>query len=650
MVESEKASIVAPEIGTVASQPAGKHDEALAGHRSVRGTLRRYVDKTVGVILGLALSTEVAVILGNIFGRKLFGISLLAQGEILQLDMMIIMFVGGAAAYARDYHMSVHIVRDRLPTAAREVAVACSDWTVLFLSAVLTIGSIPVLADASLQKTAYFGLPFVYVLLPLTIGMGLVALYAGDRLLSNHRRPVLLGAGIVATPVLALLALTNWFDVRSTPWMQQDVLIVVILLLVLALLMGMPVVLFLAGVPLSYGYISASLPLKSVPLEMTSASDNYILIAIPFFVLAGLLMAQGGLGSRITDFIDSLVGHVRGGNLQVIVISMYVFSGLSGSKLADMAAVGTTLEPMAASKGYKRGSIAAVLAASAVMGETIPPSLGLIILGSVTSLSIVGLFLAGVIPAAVLAAVLMLAIYVGARRSIWLPHQRRALRSVGKAAANAVLPALLPVILVGGVLLAIATPTEVSSFAVVYALVISLIVYRELPLHQLVRTVQQATALTGMILFTVATALTFSSFLSLEQIPQQLLTWLSESGSSKVTFLITSLAAVILMGVVTEGIGGLVIFAPVLVPIAQRLGISGYQYGILLVIANGLGAFIPPVGVGAYFACLISKATMQQAMKPLLGYLLILLVGIIFIAVFPAFSTWLPSVVLHKPF
>ena len=254
---------------------------------------------------------------------------------------------------------------------------------------------------------------------------------------------------------------------------------------------------------------------------MQGGISSFVMLSIPFFILAGYVMTEGGLSRRLTDFVISLVGRFRGGMLQVIVVSMYIMSGISGSKVADVAAVGTTMKDVMRRERYDPGETAAVLATCAVMGETVPPSIAMLVLASVTSLSIGSLFVAGLLPAAVIALCLMVLIYFRSRGRAGELKQHSIARD--RLRRRRCHPChVAPVILIGGIVSGIATPTEVSSTAVIYALVLSIFVYRTLGGGQLWRVMASTAAQAGMVLFITSTASTFSWSLTIAKMPQKI--------------------------------------------------------------------------------------------------------------------------------
>ena len=289
------------------------------------------------------------------------------------------------------------------------------------------------------------------------------------------------------------------------------------------------------------------------------------------------------------------------------------------------------------------GEGAAVLAASAIMGETVPPSIAMLIVGSITSVSVGAMFIGGVMPAAVMALCLMILIYARARRAGITRTPRAPLRAMVEAGLGAVLPLMMPAILLGGILLGIATPTEIAAFAVLYGLALAMGLYREMSLRAFVRTALDTAALTGVLLFTFAAASGFSWTLTVAYLPQRLVEVLHAIGGSTSIFILGSIVLLILVGVLLEGLPSLNVVAPLLIPIAGKLGLSEMHYALVLIIAMGIGGFMPLAGVGFYVCCAIMRCDIEQASRATLPYLIVVLAGLLLVAFVPWFALALPK-------
>jgi tripartite ATP-independent transporter DctM subunit len=380
--------------------------------------------------------------------------------------------------------------------------------------------------------------------------------------------------------------------------------------------------------------------MMAVVMNAQRGSGGFIFLALPFFVLAGFIMDRTDVGSRIVEFIGSLIGHLRGGLLQVMVVGVYVSSCISGSKAADMATIGIPMNRKLDAHGYEPHERAALLAASAAMAESVPPSIALILLGSATSISTGALFIAGILPAATVAVCLMLLVRFRATRAGWTPTLRAPRQVVLRTARRALLPLMMPVILIGGIVSGVGTPTEVSTFAVLYGLVLG-VLYRRMGLRDLWSVLSNATLLNGMIFFTVSAATIFSWALTLEGVTTAIAN--AVAGLGALAFLPAVIVITILMGAVLESFVTIVILAPLLLPVAQQLGVNPLQYGIIMTESFGIGSILPPIGIALYVACAICGAKVELASKPLARYLLVMLGGLLLVAFVPWITTVLPS-------
>ena len=594
--------------------------------------------QALDAIVVVVMVGTLIVIVANVAALNLFHSSLLWTQEIARVGLTVLAFIGGAAAYRRGQHVSVELVLRSLPDRSRAVLEALSDWAILMVGIAGAGLSIGMAIRGWNELSPILQLQQTWFAVSIPVSMLIIAAFAAVKLLARPRRTALVAGAIALVAIVALLAPAAFGVVLPDP---GGVALCLILLLVL-LAIGVPVGFGLATVAFLFGYVTGSVPPSAAPSTMLESINNPILLAIPFFIFAGLIMTAGGLSRPLSDLVGMLVGRIPGGLLHVVVVTMYLFSGLSGSKLADVAAVGSSMKDVLRRNGYPPEETAAVLAASASMGETVPPSIAMIVLGSITSLSIGALFAAGIIPAAVIALCLMAIIYVRARRS--RDRRRDVQRSLleGLRVLLRAVPALLvPVILVGGIVTGVATPTEVSTFAVIYGLLVALL-YRMLSGRGLWELASEAAASSGMILFITAMASAFSWTLAIAQVPQAIAAALSALPGGGWVFLLGSAAAIVVMGALLEGLPALLIFGPLLVPVAAKVGVDPLQFGIVLIVAMGVGAFLPPIGIGAYVACSVAGADLTKMIRAAVPYLVALGVGIVLIALVPEISLWLP--------
>jgi tripartite ATP-independent transporter DctM subunit len=619
-----------------AEGPLASHATVPSGKREVKAL--RFIDLAAESLIVAALLGELVLVLANVAARIYFQRSFLWTDEVARLALSILAFVGGAVAYRRRDHAFVRVLLSRLPSRGERGCLALADVVVLFVAGLTGFASIDFLGSSWNELTPIFQMPAALIALPLPIGMMLLMVYSAVNLKRDHGTMALwVGIGFAATVTIAALTRDSWL-----PFLGDDAAIIAALsLFFVAILAGVPVgfVLLLSTATYLWGTGTASLVV--LPQTMVNGTGNFILLAVPFFILAGLVMERGGISIRLVRFIYALVGHMKGGLLQVTVASMYVVSGLSGSKPADVAAVGTVMrDELGERHGAAEG--AAVLAASAVMGETVPPSIAMLIVGSITSVSVGGMFIGGLIPAAVMAICLMILIYLRARASGTPGLPRASAGVIARAGLGAILPLLMPGTLLAGILLGVATPTEIAALAVVYGLLLSAVIYREMSLSGFIRIAIDTAALTGVLLFIFAAASSFSWTLTVAMLPQRLVALLQSVGDSQTIFMLCSIVLLILVGVLLEGLPSLNVLAPLLIPIAGKLGLSELHYALVLIIAMGIGGFMPFAGVGFYVCCAVMRCNIETASRAMLPYLIMLIAGLLIVAFVPWFTLALP--------
>jgi tripartite ATP-independent transporter DctM subunit len=594
------------------------------------------LDRVVDVIVGVALVGELLVVIANVVGRVFIDTPLLWADEVSGFALSVIAFLGGAIAYRREQHVLVRTLVDLLPRRSRAASYALVDWLVLEIALVTGYQSLALLSFRWDQVTPILGISATWIAVPLTASMLVLAAYAVARLLRQPRRAVVASVALLIAATLLFVAFRHVTDLPvSSNW---NVTLAIGLVLV-TVLIGLPIAFALMLGTMLFLYLGGMVAMVALPQNMVDGTGRFVLLALPFFIFAGIVMERGGISRRLVAFVAAMVGGLRGGLLQVMVVSMYIVSGISGSKAADVAAVGLVMRDMLEKEKYDVDDSAALLAASAAMGECIPPSLAMLVLGSVTSLSVAALFAAGLIPAAVIAVCLMVL--------IWLRTPRRSPSGVSgpsmrRLALGALLPFSMPVMLFAGILLGFATPTEVSAFAVAYGLFIAVFVYRETRRGDFARMVAEASTSSGMVLFTLAAAQSFSWVLSAAELPHRLAELVTTWATGPSLFLVVSIVALIVLGSLLEGLPAILILAPLLVPLAPQARIDPLHYGIVLLVAMGIGAFLPPLGVGFYIACSVVRAQADRATRAMAPYFSVLIVGVLVVAFVPWFTLLLP--------
>jgi len=388
--------------------------------------------------------------------------------------------------------------------------------------------------------------------------------------------------------------------------------------------------------------------LALITQRLFSGVDSFPLMAVPFFILSGLVMDSGGISRRLIRLAKSLVGHIRGGLAMVVTVAEIFFSGISGSTTADISAIGSTLIPAMRKAGYTAEQAAAIVAGAASMGVLIPPCIMMVVLGSMVNISVGKLFIAGFLPGLLMAAGLLALIYFQARRGL-LPDARDPFswREIAGSLSDSLLALLLPVIIFGGILLGVATPTEIAAVAAVYSVAISAFAYKELDWPGLLHALEQTTVLTGVALLLIGFASTFSWILASQQFPAAIAGLMLSISREPWVFMALSVAVFLLAGVFLEGLPAIIVLVPILLPISTTLGIDPIHYAIVAIGAVGVGIFMPPLGIGILLAAALADCRVDQVGRVFIPYFLTLTLVLIVIAYVQLLSTWLPSIFIN---
>ncbi len=424
----------------------------------------------------------------------------------------------------------------------------------------------------------------------------------------------------------------------------------------MVLILGLSFVTFLAlGIPVAFvlglssfvGLLYAGeIPLLLIPKQMFSGTDSFPLLAVPFFILAGNLMNVGGITRRLIYFCNILLGYIRGGLALVNVVASMFFAGITGAAVADTSALGSILIPAMTKEKYDRDFSAAVTAASSTVGPIIPPSIPIVILGTVGELSVGALFLAGVVPGILVGLSLLVVAYIISVKRDYPKERMKSLKEFFFGLKDALLALLMPGIILGGILGGIFTPTEAAVVAVVYAFLISCLVYREIRWEDLPRVLIDSVVTTSIIMFVIANSSIFGWILANHQVPQAVAqTFLSISTNKWILLLLINLF-LLFVGTFMETTASLIILTPILLPLAVKVGIDPIHFGLVMVLNLVIGLITPPLGVCLFIACSIARITLEQIVKAILPFLMAA-IGILFLVTYvPELVLWLPKMVM----
>jgi len=403
-----------------------------------------------------------------------------------------------------------------------------------------------------------------------------------------------------------------------------------------AMALGMPIAFALVVCGVALMFQLDNFDAQIVAQNLVNGADSFPLLAVPFFMLAGEFMNAGGLTRRIVDLAMAIIGHVRGGMGYVAVFAAIVMASMSGSAVADTAAVGALLIPMMRKAGYNLNSSAGLIAAGGIIAPVLPPSIPFIIFGVAGGVSISKLFLAGIVPGLMMGAMLVFTWWLVSRKGTHAVSPRQSLREVGRRFVKGFWALVIPVIIVGGIKMGVFTPTEAGVVAAVYSFVVATFVYRELRLSQLFDLFLAAGKMTAVVMFLVAAAAVSAWLITIADLPQAVISLLEPLIGNKILLMVVIMLIVVVVGTALDLVPTILILTPVLMPLVKQAGIDPVYFGVLFIMNNAIGLITPPVGTVLNVICGVSKITMDEVMKGVWPFLLAHLLLLTALTLFPA--------------
>jgi tripartite ATP-independent transporter DctM subunit len=603
--------------------------------RSIAGSIEAWLGMLVEIPAALLVVAEIVILFAGVISRYVMHQPLIWSDELASILFLWLAMLGAVVAFRRAEHMRMTaVVASAGPKmwAYLDVVATCAALAFLLL---IVWPAYEYAYEESFITTPALQIPNTWRAAALPVGTCLMAVFALLRLFRSADLRTTLAAIVSVAAIIGIFYLAQ-------PWLRPLGNINLIIFFV-----GVAGFCVFAGVPIAFGFglavfgylaLTTHTPLMVLVGRMDEGMSHLILLAVPLFVFLGLLIEMTGMARAMVAFLASLLGHVRGGLHYVLLGAMYLVSGISGSKAADMAAVAPVLFPEMKQRGAKPGDLVALLAATGAQTETIPPSLVLITIGSVTGVSISALFTGGLLPGLVCAITLA--------ALVWWRYRGEDLSHVKKAGGGEIaktfviaLPALaLPFVIRAAVVEGIATATEVSTIGIVYGIVVGLVIYRQFDWRRLMPMLIDTACLSGAILMIIGTATGMAWGLTQSGFSRGLAAAMTGLPGGAASFIAVSIVAFMVLGSVLEGIPAIVLFGPLLFPIARAVGVHEVHYAMIIILAMGVGLFAPPFGVGYYAACAIGRVDPAEGIRPILGYMLALLAGLIIVAIFPWIS------------
>lgn len=411
------------------------------------------------------------------------------------------------------------------------------------------------------------------------------------------------------------------------------------------LLIGVPVAIALGASALVTIYFTTTLPLTIMTQKAFTALDSFPLLAIPFFMLAGVVMGKGGVSKRLLTLATMLVGWMVGGLAMVTVVTCMFFAAISGSGPATVAAIGSFMIPSMREKKYDEGFAAAVTAAAGSIGVIIPPSIPFVMYGVIGGVSVGGMFLAGIIPGIIIGLGLMGVSYFIAKKNNYKPETavNYSFKEVLKALWDAKWALMIPVIILGGIYGGVFSPTEAAVVACVYGIIIGLFVHKEMTLKDIYDCIRESVVINATTMIIVGLSISFAYIMTLEQIPNTIASFITELSSNPIVILLVINLLLLIVGMFIDTISALVVLTPILLPIVTAVGIEPIHFGVILVANLAIGFITPPLGVNLFVASSISGVKLEKIVVAIIPFLLSMIITLLLITYIPALSMWLPT-------
>ncbi|MBE0691856.1 MAG: TRAP transporter large permease subunit [Aquamicrobium sp.] len=591
--------------------------------------------RPVEVIAAILLVVIVALLLTGVVARYGLAMPIVWIDEAASISFLWLAMLGSAIAIDRNEHLRLTVFLNFFPARWRGFIETLAMMVAVTVLAALLLPAVEYVREESWVTSAALKIPVSYRVSAIVVGIVLMLLVAFGHIARTAARQEI----VASVAVIAVLGGLGWL---LTPFFlvlgYLNILIFLVGVAALCLVLGVPIAFCFGMGTIGFLAFTTHVPMIVMIGRMDEGMSSLILLSVPIFVLLGCILDATGMGKAIVDFMASLLGHVKAGMSYVLLGSLFLVSGISGSKVSDMATVAPALFPEMKRRGHKPKEMIALLATGAAMADTVPPSIVLIVLGSVAGVSIAALFTSGF----VIAMVLLLSLAVLARwkaRGESMEGVSRAPFKVVRATLLIAAPALLlPFIIRGAVGGGIATATEVSTIAVLYAFVIGIVLYGGIRPGKIYAMLVETAALSGAILLILGTASAMAWALTQTGFAHQLAGYMRELPGGWFTYMLVTIAVFIVLGCVLEGLPAIVLMAPLMFPIAKQMGIHDVHYAMVVVTAMNVGLMAPPIGIGFYIACKIGNVSPDEAMGAIWPYLGALIVGLLLIAAVPALS------------
>ncbi|HET6605270.1 MAG TPA: TRAP transporter large permease subunit, partial [Rhodopila sp.] len=587
------------------------------------GVLRRLDRFVVHASEGIAaalVAAEVLLLLAGVIFRYVLDRPLIWSNELAGILFLWLVSLGAVIALNRAEHMRMTVVLNSMSPGARRFAICCSRAIVTVVTLVLLVPGFDYMQEQAAITTPTLQFPGSAEVIGQLVALAMLLYVALRQLFAGAKLADLV---MVAALAIMLYAGLYWAEPLFDDIGNGALVVFFVGIAGGCILAGVPIAFAFGIATIAYLNFTSSIPLSIEINQIDQGMASVELLAVPMFIILGLLLEMAGIARALVDLLTALVGRFRGGLSYVLIFAIYLIAGISGSKAADQAAVAPVLLPEMKRRGVPPGELVAQLASAAAMSETIPPSLVLIIVGAVTGVSTEALFNGGLMPAAVAALGLIILIFFRSRGEA--PHGDRVpSRETGRRFLVAIPSLILPFLIRYAVLAGVATATEVATIGVAYTVFVGVVLYRCFEWRRLYPVLVETASLSGAILLIIGSASAMAWALTQAGFAQTLTDLMTAIPGGKVGFMGVSILLFIVLGSVLEGLPSMVLFGPLLFPIAEQVGINVVQYALVSILAMGIGLFSPPFGVGFYQTCLISRASSDESLGRIWPYMVTL--------------------------
>jgi C4-dicarboxylate transporter DctM subunit len=601
---------------------------------------------TVALFSIMTISTFCQVVF-----RYVFNSSLTWSEELVAYTFIWITLLGVALVTRSNSHISVDTIEKLLPKKIRLGLDSIFYILEMLFFASLVYFGIDLTKANIMQSASSIPISVAWSYAAVPVGAIFVMYFLTKNQYNKTGSLKLLSAMLLAVLILSWLIFSGHvMDLNANQlasFLTANRLAILLITLFGFLLLGMPIGFSIGIAAFLYVLIRGNVPLTVIPQFIIFGINKFSLIAVPFFILAGALMNYGGITKKLVDFCNSFVGHITGGLSQVVVLSNMIMAGISGTAVSDAAATGAILIPSMVEKGYSKKFAAAITASAAIAGPIIPPSVPMVILGVSTGVSIGRLFMGGAVPGLMMCGGLMIACYIIAKKRNYLREKKATWEERWIYTKKAIYALFMPLIILGGILSGIFTPTEAGVIATVYALIGGIFVYKKIGLIDLPRIFKEAAEDTARVMLIIGVAAFLGWVLAEEQVPDLLVKFMYSLTNSHMVMLLILNITLLIIGCFFESTASIILLAPLLMPLITSMGVDPIHFGVVMILNLMIGLLTPPVGVCLFVSGSIAKVSVSEVCKEVWPFLIILIVVLLLITYIPQLVLFLPNLLMN---